>query len=126
MQKGSNIVRIFFEDVNVYEDVEVGVNFLSFVLRFESYFKFFIVVVKVDNEIKELKYVILRDCKVKFIDMIQEDGMRIYRRSFIFVLIVVIRMFFKEVVNVQYFFLKGFYCEVENRKFSVQDIKFIK
>ncbi|ADQ40085.1 AAA ATPase [Caldicellulosiruptor acetigenus I77R1B] len=126
MQKGSNTVRIFFEDANVYEDVEVGANLLSFVPRFESYFKSPIVAAKVDNEIKELKYVISRDCKVKFIDMTQEDGMRIYRRSLIFVLIVATRMLFKEAVNVQHSLSKGLYCEVENRKLSVQDIKLIK
>ncbi|WAM35792.1 nucleoside kinase [Caldicellulosiruptor acetigenus] len=126
MQKGSNTVRIFFEDANVYEDVEVGANLLSFVPRFESYFKSPIVAAKVDNEIKELKYVISRDCKVKFIDMTQEDGMRIYRRSLIFVLIVATRMLFKEAVNVQHSLSKGLYCEVENRKLSSHDIELIK
>lgn len=126
MQKGSNTVRVFFEDANVYEDVEVGTNLLSFVPRFESYFKSPIVAAKVDNEIKELKYVISRDCKVKFIDMTQEDGMRIYRRSLIFVLIVATRMLFKEAVNVQHSLSKGLYCEVENRKLTVEDIELIK
>lgn len=126
MQKGSNTVRVFFEDANVYEDVEVGTNLLSFVPRFESYFKSPIVAAKVDNEIKELKYVISRDCRVKFIDMTQEDGMRIYRRSLIFVLIVATRMLFKEAVNVQHSLSKGLYCEVENRKLTVEDIELIK
>ncbi|WPX09300.1 nucleoside kinase [Anaerocellum danielii] len=126
MQKGSNTVRVFFEDANVFEDVEVGTNLLSFIPRFEGYFKSPIVAAKVDNEIKELKYVISRDCKVKFIDMTQEDGMRIYRRSLIFVLIVATRMLFKEAVNVQHSLSKGLYCEVENRKLSLYDIELIK
>ncbi|ADQ46945.1 AAA ATPase [Caldicellulosiruptor kronotskyensis 2002] len=126
MKKQGNTVKVFFEDANVYEDVEVGTNLLSFVPRFESYFKSPIVAAKVDNEIKELKYVIHRDCKVKFIDMTQEDGMRIYRRSLIFVLIVATRMLFKETVNVQHSLSKGLYCEIENRKLTAEDINLIK
>lgn len=126
MGKQSNTAKVFFEDANVYEEVELGTNLLTFVPKFECYYKSPIVAAKVDNEIKELKYVIHRDCRVKFIDMTQEDGMRIYRRSLIFVLIVATRMLFKEAVNVQHSLSKGLYCEVENKKLTPEDINLIK
>nr|WP_045170537.1 nucleoside kinase [Caldicellulosiruptor morganii] len=126
MQEAKGTARVFFADTNEYRDVPAGTALIDYAREFQKNFRTPIVAAKVDNEIKELKYVISRDCKVQFIDMTQEDGMRIYRRSLIFVLIVATRTLFKEAVNVQHSLSKGLYCEVENRKLSDEDILLIK
>ncbi|WAM31263.1 nucleoside kinase [Caldicellulosiruptor naganoensis] len=126
MQERKDTAKIFFADINEYQEVPIGTMLINLVPKFQRLFKSPIVAAKVDNEIKELKYVISKDCKIRFIDMTQEDGIRIYRRSLIFVLIVATRTLFKEAVNVQHSLSKGLYCEVENRKLSDEDVLLIK
>lgn len=121
----NELVKVTFEDGKV-QYFKKGMALIDIVPQFQALFKSPIVAAKVDNDIKELKYVLSRDCKVKFIDLTQEDGMRIYRRSLIFVMIIATRMLFKEGVNVQHSLSKGLYCELDNKKLTDDDIKRIK
>ena len=40
-----------------------------------------IVAVLIDNEIRELTYRLENDCKINFVDLACEDGLRIYERG---------------------------------------------
>ncbi len=41
----------------------------------------------INNEIRELTYSVTEDCSISFIDLTSEDGVRIYQRSLIFLLV---------------------------------------
>lgn len=72
-----------------------------------------IIAAKVDNDIRELSYVIRRDCKIRFIDLTEEDGMRIYRRSLYFILMkAAFDLFPDRRVIISHAVSKGLFCEL--------------
>lgn len=72
-----------------------------------------IIAAKVDNDIKELSYVLEKDCRVRFIDLTNEDGMRIYRRSLYFILMkAVYDLFPDRRVIISHAVGKGLFCEL--------------
>lgn len=72
-----------------------------------------IVAAKVDNVIRELTYVLDKDCSIEWIDVSSKDGERIYLRSLIFVFIRACHEIFPDCqVSVEHSFGKGLYCEV--------------
>jgi uridine kinase len=76
-----------------------------------------IIAAKVDNDIRELSYAIRRDCKVRFIDLTEEDGMRIYRRSLYFILIkAAYDLFPDRRVIISHAVSKGLFCELRGDK----------
>ncbi|MEZ0536857.1 nucleoside kinase [Caldicellulosiruptoraceae bacterium PP1] len=119
-------VKVEFQDLNVIKYFSKGTSVLDNLREISPQFKYPIIAIKVDNQIKELKYILNRDCKIKFIDLSTEEGMRIYRRSLIFVLIVAVRFYFNQPLIVQHSLSKGLYCEVENTKLTKDDIEKIK
>ena len=50
-----------------------------------------IIAARVGNDIRELGFRLEEDCRVGFIDISNEDGMRIYRRSLYFILVKAVR-----------------------------------
>jgi len=76
-----------------------------------------IIAAKVDNDIRELGYLLEDDCKVSFIDLKEEDGMRIYRRSLYFILMkAVYDLFPDRRVIISHAVSKGLYCEIRGEK----------
>lgn len=76
-----------------------------------------IVAARVDNDIKELNFHLNDDCKLEFIDLTNDDGMRIYRRSLYFILIKAVNELFPERrVVISHTISKGLYCEVKGRE----------
>jgi uridine kinase len=76
-----------------------------------------IIAAKVDNDIRELSYAISRDCKIRFIDLTEEDGMRIYRRSLYFILIkAAYDLFPDRRVIISHAVSKGLFCELRGDK----------
>lgn len=76
-----------------------------------------IIAAKVDNDIRELSYELRRDCSVRFIDLTEEDGMRIYRRSLYFILMKAANDLFPERrVIISNAVNKGLFCELRGDK----------
>lgn len=72
-----------------------------------------IVAAKVNNRIRELTYPLKDNCKVEFIDLSAEDGIRIYVRSLTFLFIRACREMIPDCrVSIEHSFAKGLYCEV--------------
>jgi uridine kinase len=106
-------IKITLPDGN---DINVpsGISLLELSKDFESEFRSTIVAAKVDNDIKELNFSIINDCRIKFIDLTNEDGMRIYRRSLHFILIKSVYDLFPErKVTISHSISKGVYCEIK-------------
>lgn len=70
----------------------------------------------VDGDLRELTWPVQRDCQAAPIDLSQSDGVRIYRRSLTFLMIVAMRRLFPEVeVFVDHSLpFGGYFCETPN------------
>jgi len=107
-----NLIKITFPDGGE-ENVPEGTSLLELGRSRENEFKYPIIAAKVDNDIKELTYRLYKSCRVDFIDLTNEDGMRIYRRSLYFILIKAVHDLFPErKVVISHSISKGVYCEV--------------
>ncbi|MFY9134238.1 MAG: TGS domain-containing protein, partial [Bacillota bacterium] len=69
---------------------------------------------KVDNNLKELTYVLDTDAHVEFVDMGDSDGMRVYTRTGILVLVMAAREVLKDCrVIIQHSLSNGLYGEIK-------------
>jgi uridine kinase len=74
---------------------------------------FQVVAAKVDNKIQELTFSLNKDCRVEFVDLLSEDGIRIYIRGLTFIFIRACRELFPDcTVTIEHSMSKGLYCEV--------------
>jgi len=83
----------------------------------------------VNNKVKELSFVFVKNKKVEFIDYSHPDGMRLYVRSLFFILFAAVREVFPEVkLKMMHGISHGYYCELAglNRTITDSDIFAIK
>jgi len=83
----------------------------------------------VNNKVKELSFVFVKNKKVEFIDYSHPDGMRLYVRSLFFILFAAVREVFPEVkLKMMHGISRGYYCELAglDRKITDSDIFSIK
>jgi uridine kinase len=83
----------------------------------------------VNNKVKELSFVFVKNKKVEFIDYSHPDGMRLYVRSLFFILFAAVREVFPEVkLKMMHGISRGYYCEFAglNRTITDSDIFAIK
>jgi len=76
----------------------------------------------VNNRVKELSFVIVKNKKVEFIDYSHPDGMRLYIRSLIFILYAAVREVFPQVkLKVMHGISRGYYCELAGLERPITD-----
>jgi len=83
----------------------------------------------VNNRIKELSFVVVKNKKVEFIDYSHPDGLRLYVRSLIFILYAALHEIFPLVkLKMMHGISKGYYCELAGleRQITESDIFAIK
>lgn len=87
-----------------------------------------IVAAKVDNQLKELRYILESDSKVEFLDLSNDDGMRIYVRSLTLLLVRAAKEVLKRIeVIVEHSIGQSLYCEIFfDRNIEEKDIDAIK
>ncbi len=75
------------------------------------------IVALVDGKLRELTYAVQKDCQIEPIDLSQSDGVRVYRRSLSFLMIVAAAKIFPGVeIFVDHSLpFGGYFCEVRNR-----------
>jgi uridine kinase len=106
---------IIYPDIETY--VDKGTTLLKLSRDCQKLYSEPIIAAKVDNDIKELSYEIKRDCRIRFIDLTEEDGMRIYRRSLYFILIkAAYDLFPDRRVIISHAVNKGLFCELRGDK----------
>lgn len=94
-------------------EVPAGTALLDLCVDYRRFYNADIIAARVDNDIRELGYKLEADCKVNFIDLNDEDGMRIYRRSLYFILIKAVHDLYPErKVIIHHAISKGLYCEI--------------
>ena len=76
------------------------------------------IVALVDGKLRELTYMVKRDCKIEPINLSQSDGVRVYRRSLSFLMMAAARKIFPGVeIFVDHSLpFGGYFCEVRNRE----------
>lgn len=100
-------------DFGVQTSVDAGTSLAELSREYAGFYKSMIIAARVDNTIKELSYQLEKDCRVSFVDLTEEDGSRIYRRSLHFILVKAVHDLFPErraVIN--HSISKGLYCEI--------------
>ncbi len=121
-QQDGNMVKVLIGENNEIE-VEKGTTLLELSRDYEDGFKSPIVGGLVDNEVKGLIYEINRPCSIKFLDMTNEDGMRIYRRSLAFVLNMAASQLYPDSKTVICHSLsKGLYCEFKYKELLTEEM----
>lgn len=106
----------------------VGTTLLELCDDYRRFYTAEIIAARVDNDIRELGYRLEEDCRVDFIDMNNEDGVRIYRRSLHFILIKAVHDLFPErKVVIHHSISKGIYCEViGDKELDEEEVKLIE
>ncbi|BBE17182.1 uridine kinase [Aquipluma nitroreducens] len=67
----------------------------------------------VNNKVKELSFVFVKNKKVEFIDYTHPDGLRLYVRSLFFILVAAVKEVFPEVkLKMMHGISRGYYCEL--------------
>ncbi len=87
-----------------------------------------IVAARVNNDIRELSYEPDKDCEIKFIDLTDEDGMRIYRRSLYFIFIKAVNEVFPERnAVISHPMSNGVYCEIKgDEELTETDVELVE
>lgn len=105
--------KIFITFNNEKYEIEQKTTLLELAKRFKDSKKSVIVAARVNNDIKELSYELSEDSKVRFIDLTDEDGMRIYRRSLYFIFIKAVNELFPDRnAVISHPMSNGVYCEI--------------
>ncbi|NLC68209.1 MAG: nucleoside kinase [Clostridiaceae bacterium] len=110
------------------KEVARGTSLLDLSKKYQAKYYSSIIAAKVNNDIKELDFCLENDCKVEFIDLTTDDGMRIYRRTLIFILAKAVNDVFPDrKVVINHSAGTGLYCEIfGERELSADDVKRIK
>lgn len=98
-------------------EVEKKTTLLELSRRFKNLYKSAIVAARVNNDIKDLSYELSEDSIIKFIDLTDEDGMRIYRRSLYFIFIKAVNELFPDRnAVISHPMSNGVYCEIRGEE----------
>jgi uridine kinase len=92
---------------------DYGITLLEVSQDMQKFYSTPIVAARVDNEIRDLQFRILTDCKVEFLDLHTDSGIKVYQRSLTFVMIAAVHELFPQgEVTVEHSLSKGLYCEL--------------
>ena len=109
--------KIFVTINNEKYEIEKKTTLLELGKQFKEKYISTIVAARVNNDIRELSYEISEDAEIKFIDLTDEDGMRIYRRSLYFIFIKAVSEVFPERnAVISHPMSNGVYCEINGNE----------
>jgi len=121
------MITVTFADGKI-EKFNSGISLIELSKKYKENYPYTIIAAKVNNEIRELTYMLNNDCKVEFIDLSRDDGMRIYIRSLTFILVKAVNDIFPErKVIINHSISKGLYYEIKGDKdLNADDVGKIK
>ncbi|HOJ10465.1 MAG TPA: nucleoside kinase [Clostridiales bacterium] len=123
----NHMITVTFADGKI-EKFNSGISLIELSKKYKENYPYTIIAAKVNNEIRELTYMLNNDCKVEFIDLSRDDGMRIYIRSLTFILVKAVNDIFPErKVIINHSISKGLYYEIKGDKdLNADDVGKIK
>ncbi len=108
-----NTIDIYCVNTGTKKTYPIGVSLMEIKDDFQVSLTNPILGALVNNKVKELSFVFVRNKKVEFIDYSHPDGMRLYVRSLIFILYAAVREVFPDVkLKVMHGISRGYYCEL--------------
>ena len=106
------MIKVTFNNDDTYQYPK-SVKLLNIAKERQNQFKYKIVGAIVDNNLRELDYLLEEDANVKFFDTTSSYGNRFYSRSLSFLFIIAAKEVLKECkVTVEHSLSKGLYCEI--------------
>jgi uridine kinase len=119
--------QIFVRIKNQKYELEKSATLLELAGRFSKEYQSTIVAARVNNDIRELSFEIAQDSEISFIDLTDEDGMRIYRRSLYFIFIKAVHDVFPDrKAIVSHPMSNGVYCEINGKEeLSEDDVELV-
>ncbi|MBP3677140.1 MAG: nucleoside kinase [Agathobacter sp.] len=110
-------VKVKIKNEYYEERVAEDTRFLSLAEKYQEYYSDKIVLVSVDNKLRELNKVVGADCTIEFVTMTERDGKRAYRRSVTLLLQKAVYNLWKNQVRVRVMHSLGesYYCELEEQ-----------
>ncbi len=124
-----NTIDIYCVNTGEKRTYPLGVSLMEIKDDFEVKLVNPIVGALVNNRVKELSFVFVKNKKVEFIDYSHPDGLRLYVRSLFFILVASVRELFPEVkLKMMHGISRGYYCELAGleRDINESDIFAIK
>lgn len=84
-----------------------------------------VVAAEVNNVVRDLQTEVGGECTLKFLDLSNPEGIRVYQRSLVFVMVTAAQELFPDgEVTVEHSLSKGLYCELHlGRDITVDDVK---
>lgn len=105
--------KIFVTINNEKHEIEKKTTLFELGKHLGSSYSSTIVAARVNNDIKELSFEINKNSEIRFIDLSDEDGMRIYRRSLYFIFIKAVNEIFPDRnAVISHPMSNGVYCEI--------------
>ncbi len=97
--------------------IQKGMTLLELSNTYKHQYGTPIVAAKVNNDLKELSYVLNEEASIEFIDLTKTDGIRIYQRSLVFVFIRASMEILPDCkVSIEHSLSRGLYCEIQYKR----------
>ena len=122
-------LHIFCENTRTEHEYPMGTSLLEISHDLNIEMKNTVCGAVVNHQVKELSFCLVKPKKIEFIDVSNQDGIRMYIRSLIFVLYAAVKEVFPHVeLRIQKGISNGYYCELNGlkRKISEADIFAVK
>jgi len=125
--KANDTLNISLPSGKVYR-INRGLTLLQIHEIIQEKCKWPVIVAKVDNDLKELNFTPQSDCSIEFFDTSTDDGMRIYKRTAIMILVMAIKKVLPNSdVRVMQSLSNALYCEIDKIKsLTHKDVKEIE
>ncbi len=108
------MIEIHCENTGEKKQWELGTSLAEIAAQLNIRTDYPILGAMVNNELKEMDYIIFKPKRVRFIDITHPDGMRMVVRSLCFVLHKAVRDLFPNAfLTIEHSVSRGFYCEIE-------------
>lgn len=123
MEEKSEMINIELLDRGKVE-VPLGTKVVDLILEFYTEHQILIVAALVRNEMKDLNYLLQEGDTVEMVDLADEDGVRIYRRSAFFILQKACdELFPGRILMARHSLSDGLFCEFSNQEITPSEVK---
>lgn len=120
MNTDPNLIEVFCANNQQKKYYPIGTDLLDIYNDIKPDVKYKVIVAKVNNVTKDLKFKLFKPKKIEFISNVQPAGMRAYVRSLSFIFCNAVNKLYPNVtVRIEHPIAKGYYCKLLNNKLPI-------
>lgn len=120
MNTDPNLIEVFCANNQQKKYYPIGTDLLDIYNDIKPDVKYKVIVAKVNNVTKDLKFKLFKPKKIEFISNDQPAGMRAYVRSLSFIFCNAVNKLYPNVtVRIEHPIAKGYYCKLLNNKLPI-------